>query len=82
MSKKVEHRIKRFNIPQRVFHVLLMISFLIQASTGLARMYIQTDWGQGLSWVFGGYGACLIIHRYVGIFMILGFIVHTLYLFS
>jgi len=73
-------RIKRFTPLQRIFHVLLMAAFLAQGATGLARMYIETPWGKKLSWVFGGYESALTIHKYVGIFMVCGFLLHVLYL--
>lgn len=74
-------RIRRFTPLQRIFHVLLMLGFLTQGATGLARMYIETPWGKKLSWVFGGYESALTIHKYVGILMICGFLLHVLYLF-
>jgi len=55
---------------------------MTQGCTGLARMYIETRWGQWLSWVFGGYESALRIHKYVGIFMLFGFFIHVLYLIS
>lgn len=73
-------RIKRFTPVQRLFHLLLLLSFLIQSATGLARMYIETSWGKDLAWVFGGYEGSLRIHRVVGICMICGFLVHIVYL--
>lgn len=73
-------RLKRFSVGQRLFHVLLMLSFLTQGATGLGRMYIETAWGKGLASFFGGYGRALTIHKYVGILMICGFLVHLLYL--
>jgi len=73
-------RLKRFSVGQRIFHLLLMLSFLTQGATGLARMYIETDFGKGLASFFGGYERALAIHKYVGILMICGFLVHILYL--
>ena len=67
---------------QRLFHLLLILTFLTQGSTGLARLYIETPWGKGLAWVFGGYEACRTIHIYVGIFMICLFALHVLYMLS
>lgn len=75
-------RIRRFTAVQRLFHLLLMASFLAQGATGLARMYIETPWGQYIAWVFGGYEYCLTIHIYVGIFMLAGFLVHFFYLLA
>jgi cytochrome b subunit of formate dehydrogenase len=73
-------RIRRFSLLQRLFHSLLILSFLTQGSTGLARLYIETSWGKRLAWVFGGYESCRTIHIYVGIFLICLFVVHGLYL--
>ena len=81
MSPNEKTRIKRFTLMQRLFHLLLMLSFLTQGATGLARMYIETPWGKRLIWLFGGYESALTVHKYVGIFMICGFLVYILYLF-
>lgn len=80
MSPKEKNRIKRFTPVQRLFHLLLILTFLTQGSTGLARMYIETAWGKWLAWVFGGYEACLTIHKFVGIFMICCFVLNGFYL--
>ena len=80
MNPTSKNRIKRFSPLQRIFHLLLMLSILTQGTTGLCRMYIETSWGKGLSRVFGGYDASLEVHKYVGFFMICGFLVHTIYI--
>lgn len=78
-STDVKIRIKRFTATQRLFHLVLMVTFLIQSATGLARMYHETAWGQGLGNIFGGFEASLTVHIYVGIFMVCAFVVHVLY---
>lgn len=80
MSTKTKNRLKRFSPVQRIFHVLLMLTFLTQGATGLSRMYIETPWGKRLSWLFGGYESSLTVHKYVGIFMICGFLIYAMYL--
>lgn len=82
MSAKSKTRIRRFTPEQRGFHLLLILTFLTQAATGLARLYIETAWGKQLAWVFGGYDSCLTVHKYVGIFMILLFLAHIVYVLS
>jgi cytochrome b subunit of formate dehydrogenase len=62
-------RIKRFTAAQRLFHLLLMLSFVSQATTGLSMMYIEIDWGRSLAAFFGGY-----------IFMLYLFIIHAIYM--
>ena len=78
MNQKI--RVQRFSLLQRLFHLLLIVTFLTQGATGLARMFIERPWGQTLAWVFGGYDACRTIHIYVGIIMLFGFGLHCLYL--
>lgn len=81
MSSDIK-RIKRFTPIQRLFHSLLMICFLILGATGLSRLYFQAEWGKWLAGIFGGYESALVVHKFTGVFMICGFILHTLYLFA
>lgn len=80
MNSQTKTRIRRFTPLQRVFHILLMVSFLVQAATGLARMYIETAWGRQLAYLFGGYETARSIHIYVGLLMLTGFLVHVIHL--
>lgn len=75
-------RIKRFNILDRMFHFFLILTFLIQTATGFSRLFYPTVWGKNLNAVFGGYDTSILIHKWVGILMILGFIFHTIYLLT
>ena len=75
-------RIKRFNIFDRVFHLFLILTFLIQTATGFSRLFFPTTWGKNLNAIFGGYNTSILIHKWVGVLMIFGFIIHTLYLFT
>ena len=72
-------RLKRFTVAQRVFHLLLMLSFLFQALTGFAALFFNTAWGRGTAGVFGGYEGLLHWHKNVGFFMIGLFLVHVIY---
>jgi cytochrome b subunit of formate dehydrogenase len=82
VSPPIKTRVKRFTPLQRLFHLGLMICFLIQSASGLGRMFMQTTWGQGLCWVFGGYEAARTVHVYVGIFMLCWFALHALYVLA
>ncbi len=70
--------IKRFDVIDRLSHLVLMLTFLIQTATGFSRLYYTSTWGKSLNAVFGGYDSSLVIHRWVGIIMLLGFALHTL----
>jgi cytochrome b subunit of formate dehydrogenase len=75
-------RIKRFSAIDRLFHLFLMLTFLIQSATGFSRLFFTTSWGKQLGNVFGGYETSLSIHKWVGIFMMIGFVIHTIYLLT
>lgn len=77
--KKGKIRVMRFTPLQRLFHLLLMLSFVTQAATGMARMFIETQWGRLLASVFGGYQWALTIHKGVGLFMLILFFIHVLH---
>jgi len=81
-KKQGESMISRFTPAQRLFHLLLMLSFITQASTGLSRIYIETRWGRFLASLFGGYDWALTIHKWVGIFMLLLFGIHVIYMLT
>jgi len=80
LSPTAKTRIKRFTPLQQIFHAFLMLTFLIQSATGLARMFFETSWGKNLGYVFGGYEAARTIHVYVGILMLCGLAFHIIYL--
>jgi len=74
--------IRRFNKLDRLFHFFLMLTFLIQSATGFSRLFITTTWGKALSNLFGGYDSSFLIHQRVGLLMIVGFLLHVVYLFT
>lgn len=77
-----KNRIRRFTPIQLIFHMALMLCFMVLSATGLARMYVETTWGQQLANLFGGYHSARTVHVYIGIILIVGFVVHTLYMLS
>lgn len=72
--------LKRFSKIQRLTHLFLMLTFLIQSGTGFSRLFITTDFGRTLSRLFGGYDMAIIIHFWTGILMMVGFGAHVVYL--
>jgi cytochrome b subunit of formate dehydrogenase len=75
-------RIVRFNIFDRLFHVFVMVTFLLQAVTGLGRLLYQTAWGKSVVGLFGGYGGASTVHNTVGVVMIIGFVIHIAYILA
>jgi cytochrome b subunit of formate dehydrogenase len=80
-AKKIR-KMRRFTPAQQIFHLLLLLCFFNQAASGLARMYIETDWGRFLASIFGGYHVSLIVHKWAGIFMLVLFSAHVVYLLA
>ncbi|MGL1864032.1 MAG: cytochrome b/b6 domain-containing protein [Pseudodesulfovibrio sp.] len=72
-------RIRRFTPIQKTFHLLLIVTFLTQAVTGMARAFSTTLFGQALGAPFGGYENCLVVHKAVGVAMIVLFVCHVIY---
>ena len=80
MSSKV--CLKRHNRIQRLFHLGLLLTFLLQTATGFSRLFITTDFGKRLTWIFGGYDTAIEIHFWGGIAMMSLFVVHVVYLLA
>ncbi|HQU86602.1 MAG TPA: hypothetical protein PKY59_25955 [Pyrinomonadaceae bacterium] len=55
--------IVRFSSRHRLTHLLLVISFLGLAATGLPLMYSFTEWGRWLVGIHGGVGVTRFLHR-------------------
>lgn len=75
-------RIVRFSIFDRLFHVFIMVTFLIQAVTGVGRLLYTTSWGKGVVNLLGGYEGATTIHNTVGVLMIIGFVIHIAYVLA
>lgn len=71
--------VRRFTVVQIVFHLGLVITFMLLSVTGLAWMFIETGWGKMLAAPFGGYTGALEVHKITGLLMLGGFGVHILY---
>ena len=76
---EVQTRLKRFSVSDRLWHLGLILAFMLLSVTGIAWMYLETPWGQGLAELFGGYVNVLEIHRIAGLVMLAGFVLHVLY---
>jgi cytochrome b subunit of formate dehydrogenase/nitrate/TMAO reductase-like tetraheme cytochrome c subunit len=58
-----EQWVVRFDKPSRATHVVLVVSFLVLAATGLPLMFYATGWGQVLASSLGGVTATRVLHR-------------------
>jgi cytochrome b subunit of formate dehydrogenase len=67
-------RFKRLN---RLLHVVMIVSFMSLALTGMTLKFAYTGWASFLSHLFGGYESAGYIHRLAAVAMIGIFIVHV-----
>lgn len=58
-----EQWVERFSKPHRLTHLLIIISFLGLAATGLPLMYSFTEWGSRLVRMEGGLAVTRFLHR-------------------
>lgn len=72
--------ILRFSTPHRITHIVLVISFLGLAATGLPLKYHYTDWARILGWVFGGVEIARYFHRLFAIVTFGYVIFHIVYM--
>lgn len=75
-------RLQRFPVSHRLWHLALIIIFMLMSVTGIAWTYIETPWGTGLANMFGGYRMTLEIHRVAGLFLLAGFALHILHMIA
>jgi len=67
----------RFAPVHRFTHVLIVISFILLAATGLPLMYYYTRWGRFLVELGGGLGVTRIIHRICAIITLIYALIHA-----
>lgn len=75
-------RLRRFTPAQRLWHLALIIIFMIMAVTGMAWMYVETPWGQAIAGWFGGVKNALELHRLAGLALLAFFVAHIVWLLA
>jgi len=68
--------IRRFELRHRITHILVIISFLSLALTGMALKYSYQPWAQTIAWLLGGVAAAGFIHRVAAVITFGYFIYH------
>jgi cytochrome b subunit of formate dehydrogenase len=76
---KLQYR--RFTRLNRVLHILMVVSFLTLALTGLTIKFSYTGWAVILSHLLGGFESAGYIHRFAAVIMFSVFISHVIDLF-
>ncbi len=66
----------RFSLSQRVEHIILMLSFITLAVTGLAQSFYTADWAEWVILNLGGIAYIRLIHRAFGLLFTLSAAYH------
>lgn len=66
----------RFDLAQRIEHIVLMVSFTVLSVTGLPQLYPLSDWALWMIGAMGGIESVRIIHRVAAVVLMLATIYH------
>jgi cytochrome b subunit of formate dehydrogenase len=77
----VKKQYQRFTRLNRVLHILMIVSFLSLALTGMTLKFSYTGWAKVLSHMLGGFESAGFIHRFAAVIMFGVFITHLIDLF-
>ena len=76
-NKNSKHQhIQRFTRLNRILHILMIVSFLTLALTGMTLKFSYTSWAVILSKFFGGFESAGYLHRFAATIMIGVFVTH------
>ena len=70
----------RFNVFNRVLHILVMVSFLLLVATGIPVRFAHTEWASNLVRLFGGFRSAAFAHRVGGGIIVVYVVMHLGYL--
>ncbi len=76
INPDTERQVVRFSRLERVLHIIMIISFISLALTGMTLKFSYTGWANVLSRLLGGYESAGYIHRIAAVFMFGIFFAH------
>jgi cytochrome b subunit of formate dehydrogenase len=69
--------IVRFDRKTRMLHVVVMVTFLGLAATGLPLLFSDAPWARLLAMLFGGFHGAGLVHRIFGATLLAGVVFHV-----
>lgn len=78
-SGEEEQYVVRFATIHRFTHVLIVVSFIILAATGLPLMFYFTEWGRAFEEMLGGLEAMRVLHRICAVITLAYAAIHVYY---
>lgn len=80
MSADATRYFMRFKLYHRILHVMVIVSFLGLALTGMSLKFAEAEWGRVLSWMLGGPFVSRMLHRLFAIITFLYFGLHLVWI--
>lgn len=80
MVKEKGSTFQRFNIHQRIQHIMMFTSFIVLTVTGLPIKYNYTAWAKSLTAFFGGFDSMFAVHLGGAVVMLASSVYHLFYL--
>ena len=74
--KRSKLQFQRFTRLNRVLHILMIVSFISLALTGMTLKFSYTGWAVILSHLLGGFESAGYIHRFFAVVMVSVFVTH------
>jgi len=70
----------RFRLYHRVLHIMVIVSFLGLAVTGMSLKFADVEWARWLSWMLGGPFVARALHRFFALVTFLYFGLHLVWI--
>lgn len=77
MTTKATEMYTRFDLSQRIQHLLLIVSFTMLALTGLVQSFSRAGWAQAILSVLGGLDGARMIHHIFSVLLAAVFFYHV-----
>jgi cytochrome b subunit of formate dehydrogenase len=77
-DRPLERQYLRFSRLNRALHILMIVSFLTLAMTGMTLKFSYTPWAAAMSHLFGGFETAGNFHRFAALIMFGVFLAHTI----
>ena len=75
-SIQQEETLIRFDLSQRIQHIVMMVSFITLALTGLPQSFADAGWAKAWMSLFGGIAGVRKVHHLAAVLMVFVFIYH------
>ncbi|MBW1750119.1 MAG: hypothetical protein JRJ37_05380 [Deltaproteobacteria bacterium] len=82
MSKTEIVYVQRFNAFTRVLHIMVIVSFLTLAVTGMALKFASEEWAGSIASFFGSFWVLGILHRIGAIMTVAYFVLHFVLIYQ